>query len=193
MARDILKLSKYYICCYIFFYYVKVYLVQNACLFVFLYLFLSFFLADFQDLRSVLKLGTCQEEKEKKNLYTKAKKNLSKEKWKYFVDFTFKMIENYLVELRLVRHSIMVQKQFRGPSQMFLKIGVLKNFTNLTGKQLCWSLFLIKSQAWSPAILLIETPTEMFSSVYCEIFKSSFFIEQSLWLLLDIFCKCSKV
>ena len=147
MARDILKLSKYYICCYIFFYYVKVYLVQNACLFVFLYLFLSFFLADFQDLRSVLKLGTCQEEKEKKNLYTKAKKNLSKEKWKYFVDFTFKMIENYLVELRLVRHSIMVQKQFRGPSQMFLKIGVLKNFTNLTGKQLCWSLFLIKSQA----------------------------------------------
>ena len=192
MARDILKLSKYYICCYIFFYYVKVYLVQNACLFVFLYLFLSFFLADFQDLRSVLKLGTCQEEKEKKNLYTKAKKNLSKEKWKYFVDFTFKMIENYLVELRLVRHSIMVQKQFRGPSQMFLKIGVLQNFTTLTGKQLCWSLFLIKSQAWSPAILLIETPTEMFSSVYCEIFKNSFFIEQSLWLLLDIFCKCSK-
>ena len=109
--------------------------------------FIFFFLADFQDLRSVLKLGTCQEEKEKKNLYTKAKKNLSKEKWKYFVDFTFKMIENYLVELRLVRHSIMVQKQFRGPSQMFLKIGVLKNFTNLTGKQLCWSLFLIKSQA----------------------------------------------
>ena len=131
--------------------------------------------------------------KGEKNLYMKAKKNLSKEKWKYFVDFTFKMFENYLVELRLVRHSIMVQKQFRGPSQMFLKIGVLKNFTNLTGKQLCWSLFLIKSQAWSPAILLIETPTEMFSSVYCEIFKNSFFIEQSLWMLLDIFCKCSKV
>ena len=109
--------------------------------------FYLFFLADFQDLRSVLKLGTCQEEKEKKNLYTKAKKNLSKEKWKYFVDFTFKMIENYLVELRLVRHSIMVQKQFRGRSQMFLKIGVPKNFTNLTEKQLCWSLFLIKSQA----------------------------------------------
>ena len=29
-------------------------------------------------------------------------------------------------------------------SQMFLKIGVLKNFANFTGKHLCWSLFLIK-------------------------------------------------
>ena len=192
MARDILKLSKYYICCYIFFYYVKVYLVQNACLFVFLYLFLSFFFGRFSRFTKCSKIRHLSGRKGEKNLYTKAKKNLSKEKWKYFVDFTFKMIENYLVELRLVRHSIMVQKQFRGPSQMFLKIGVLKNFTNLTGKQLCWSLFLIKSQAWSPAILLIETPTEMFSSVYCEIFKNSFFIEQSLWLLLDIFCKCSK-
>ena len=187
MARDILRLSKYYICCYILF--SPKYLPVSFSLSVFIF----FFLEDFQDLWSVLKLGTCQEEKEKKNLYMKAKKNLSKEKWKYFVDFTCKMFENYLVELRLVRHSIMVQKQFRCRSQMFLKIGVLKNFTNLTEKQLCWSLFLIKSQAWSPAILLIETPTEMFSPVYCEIFKNSFFIEKSLWLLLDIFCKCSKV
>ena len=29
-------------------------------------------------------------------------------------------------------------------SQMFFKIGVLKNFANFTGKNLCWSLFLIK-------------------------------------------------
>ena len=36
---------------------------------------------------------------------------------------------------------------FRSPrSQMFLQIGVLKNFANLTGKHLCWSLFLIKLQ-----------------------------------------------
>ena len=31
-------------------------------------------------------------------------------------------------------------------SQMFFKIGVLKNFVNFTGKHLCWSLFLIKLQ-----------------------------------------------
>ena len=32
-------------------------------------------------------------------------------------------------------------------SHMFYKIGVLKSFANSTGKQLCWSLFLIKLQA----------------------------------------------
>ena len=39
-------------------------------------------------------------------------------------------------------------------SQMFLKIGVLKNVANFTGIHLCWSLFLIKLQSWRPAILL---------------------------------------
>ena len=46
--------------------------------------------------------------------------------------------------------------------QMFLKIGVLKNFANFTGKHLCWSLF------------LIETPTQVFSCKICEIFKNFF-------------------
>ena len=31
---------------------------------------------------------------------------------------------------------------------MFFKIGVLKIFANFTGKYLCWSLFLVKLQAW---------------------------------------------
>ena len=30
----------------------------------------------------------------------------------------------------------------------------LKNFTNFTGKHLCWSLFLIKLQGWGPSALL---------------------------------------
>ena len=38
-------------------------------------------------------------------------------------------------------------------SQMFLKIGVFKNFTIFTGKQLCWSLFLIKLLGFRPATL----------------------------------------
>ena len=38
-------------------------------------------------------------------------------------------------------------------SQKFFKIGALKNFANFTGKQLCWSLFLIKLQA-----LFLRTP-----------------------------------
>ena len=37
---------------------------------------------------------------------------------------------------------------------MFCKNAVLKNFAIFTGKQLCWILFLIKLQAFSPAILL---------------------------------------
>ena len=36
-----------------------------------------------------------------------------------------------------------------GLSQMFFEIGVLKNFANFTVKHLCWSLFLIKFQAWT--------------------------------------------
>ena len=34
-------------------------------------------------------------------------------------------------------------------SQMFFKIDVLKNFANFTRKPLCWSLFVIKLQAWA--------------------------------------------
>ena len=41
--------------------------------------------------------------------------------------------------------SIQQQLRYRGSlSQMFFKIGVLKNFAIFTGKHLCWSLFLIK-------------------------------------------------
>ena len=39
-------------------------------------------------------------------------------------------------------------------SQMFFKIGVLKDFALFTGKKLCWSLFLTNFQAWRPATLL---------------------------------------
>ena len=38
-------------------------------------------------------------------------------------------------------------------SQTFLKIGVLKKFTNFTGKHLCRSLFLTKLQAGSATLL----------------------------------------
>ena len=47
---------------------------------------------------------------------------------------------------------------------------VLKNFSIFTGKHLCWSFFLIQLQAWRPAILLKETPTQVFSCEFCEIF-----------------------
>ena len=39
----------------------------------------------------------------------------------------------------------------------------LKSFANFTGKNLCWSLFLIKLEFWGPATLLKKTPTHVCS------------------------------
>ena len=62
---------------------------------------------------------------------------------------------------------------------MFFTIDVLKNFVIFTGNHLCWSLFIEK-----------ETPKQVFSCEYCELFKNRFFIEH-LWCLLLIFStKC---
>ena len=61
--------------------------------------------------------------------------------------------------------------------QIFFKIGFLKNFTIFPAKQLCRSYFLIKLQASRSAILLKETPTQVFSCEYCEIFMNTYFEE----------------
>ena len=60
------------------------------------------------------------------------------------------------------------------PTGVFCKKGVLKSFTNFTGKHLCWSLFLIKSQALRPATLL---KSESNAGLSCEIFKNTYFEE----------------
>ena len=44
--------------------------------------------------------------------------------------------------------SVKIFAVYRGSRwQMFFKICALKNFATLTGKHLCWSIFLIKLQA----------------------------------------------
>ena len=55
-----------------------------------------------------------------------------------------------------------------------VKKDVLKNFVNLIGKHLCWSLFLIKLKAQA------DTPTQVFS---CEIYKifKKMYVEEHLW------------
>ena len=58
--------------------------------------------------------------------------------------------------------------------QVFFKIGVLKNFTTFKEKHLCWSLFLIKLQAWRPTLYQKEILTQVFSYKYCKIVKNSF-------------------
>ena len=77
---------------------------------------------------------------------------------------------------------------------MFFKIVVLKSFAIFTGKRLCWSLFLIKLHPRRAATLLERDSTQVFSSEYCKIFKSSFFRERLPWLLLRFRAKfCEKL
>ena len=54
-------------------------------------------------------------------------------------------------------------------------VDIQKNFAIFTGKQLCYSLFLIKLQSFKPATLLKETPTQVLSCEYYEIFKNNCF------------------
>ena len=51
-----------------------------------------------------------------------------------------------------------------------VKIGVLKNFANFTGKYFCWSLFLIKLQFWGPS-------TKVLFCEICDIFMNNYFEE----------------
>ena len=47
-----------------------------------------------------------------------------------------------------------------------------------TGKNLCWSLFLIKLQFWEPATLLLKkTPAQVFPCEICKLFKNNYFGE----------------
>ena len=70
------------------------------------------------------------------------------------------------------------QKQ---PPEVFYKIGCSYKYRNIYRKDLCWSLLLIKSQAWKPpALLKIYSDTsvslwigkvfssEIFTNTYCE-------------------------
>ena len=68
-----------------------------------------------------------------------------------------------------------------------VKKGVLRKFSNFTGKHLCWSLFLIEvflqiSQI-SQENTKKEIPAEMFSCEFCEISHNIFFKEPFGWLL----------
>ena len=55
-----------------------------------------------------------------------------------------------------------------------LQIGILKNFAIITGKHLCWNLFLIKLQSWRLQLYQKETPIQVFLWEYCKIVKNSF-------------------
>ena len=54
---------------------------------------------------------------------------------------------------------------------------LLKVLQKLTGKHLCWSLFLNKVEGLRPATILKKTLTQVISCDYYEIFKNTYFKE----------------
>ena len=62
----------------------------------------------------------------------------------------------------------------------FIKIGVRENVAIFIGKQLCWSLYLMR-----PSILLKRESNVVSSCEHCHFFKNSFFTELLWWLLLS--------
>ena len=69
-------------------------------------------------------------------------------------------------------------------SQMFYKIGVLKNFTKFIGKHLCWSHFLIKLQAPKVCNFIKRPLYRCFPVNFVEFFKTPFSKNTSGRLLL---------
>ena len=73
--------------------------------------------------------------------------------------------------------------QQKQPPEYSMKKGVLGNFTQFTGKNLCQSLFFNKFAGLRPATLSKkQTWAQVFSCEFCEISKKTFFIEH-LWAI----------
>ena len=69
-------------------------------------------------------------------------------------------------------------------SQLFIKIGVLKSFSNFTGKHLCWSLFLKSLQAEGLQIYLKSLQHMCFPVKFVKFLRTHFFTEHLRWLPL---------
>ena len=69
---------------------------------------------------------------------------------------------------------------------MFCKNVVLKNLTKFKGKQLFQSFFFDKVVDAASNFIEKETLEQVFSCEFCEIFKSTIFVEYLRWLLLAV-------
>ena len=74
--------------------------------------------------------------------------------------------------------EFMVMWRQEQPLEVFCKKVALRNFAKFTGKHLPQSLFFNKVKGFRPATLLkIDTLAQVFSYEFCEISKSTFFLE----------------
>ena len=77
--------------------------------------------------------------------------------------------------------------------QMFFKIDVLKNSVNFTWKYLCWSLFLLKLQAFRSATLLKrDSNTGVLRGKFARFLRTLFFTDHLWWLLLKLFIEAAN-
>ena len=67
---------------------------------------------------------------------------------------------------------------------MFFKIAILKNLTIFIRKDFCWTLFLIKLQAWRPALLLKRDTNTDITLWILRNYWEHFFIEHLLLIIL---------
>ena len=75
-----------------------------------------------------------------------------------------------------------------GDLSQSVKQVALKNFANITGKNLCWSLFSIKVEFWGPATLLKKTPTQVFLVKFTKFLRTIILKNICERLLLNIRC-----
>ena len=68
----------------------------------------------------------------------------------------------------LNKQTLLIKKQ-KQPPEVFYKKAVLINFAILAG--VCWSVFLLRLQAFKSATLLKKTTTQVLSCEYCKVFK----------------------
>ena len=101
--------------------------------------------------------------------------------WTYFRVVTITQRKISHISIISILHDSKIPEKYRSSrSQIFLKIGVLKNFANFTEKHLCSSLFLIKLQA------LRRESNTCFPVKFARFLRAPFFRENLLWLLLNV-------
>ena len=107
--------------------------------------------------------------------------SLSHNRWPFNFHQKFPLLSSDLKNV-LTKHFPKMK-----PIVMFFKIGVIINFLIFTRKYLCWSLFLIKLQDWSPATLLKKRPQhQCFPVNITKCMTKTFFMEH-LWKWLKNF------
>ena len=75
--------------------------------------------------------------------------------------------------LLLFLFFLLVAYILKQPQEVFRKKGVLRNFTQFTGKHLCQNLFFLFFLSLRPATLLKKRLTQVFSCEFCEISKNT--------------------